>query len=84
MYQALKVIKFNNDYFEDGDVIMVKTKDKRTIIGSVVIDSYSGSVSDSHSLALDTSEQYHQKRTFIHPKDILDIQKHTEITREKD
>ena len=76
MYNYLEVIKFNNEYFEDGEVVTVTKDDGSIIVGSIMIgDKYGGSITDNSSLALDTSEKYHQKRKFIHKNEITNIQK---------
>lgn len=47
----------------------------KVIVGSVMISSYSGSFTSKSSLALDTSEKFHNKRKFIYYNDIKDIQR---------
>jgi len=50
----IEVVKFNNEYFEHGDIVAVTTNDNKVIVGSVMISCYSGSVTSKSSLALDT------------------------------
>lgn len=71
----IEVVKFNNEYFEHGDVVAVTTKNNKVIVGSVMISGYEGSFTNKSSLALDTSEKYHNKRKFIYYGDIKNIQK---------
>ncbi len=71
----IEVVKFNNEYFEHGDVVAVTTNDDKVIVGSVMISGYSGSFTSKSSLALDTSEKYHNKRKFIYYGNIKNIQK---------
>lgn len=75
MEYFIEVVKFNNEYFEHGDVVAVTTNDDKVIVGSVMISGYSGSFTSKFSLALDTSEKYHNKRKFIQYGKIKNIQK---------
>lgn len=76
MYNYLEVIKFNNEYFEDGEIVAVTKEDGSVIVGSIMIgNKYSGSITDNSSLVLDISEKYHQKRKFIYKNEIINIQK---------
>lgn len=76
MYKYLEVIKFNDDYYEDGEVIAITKEDGSVTVGSIIIGStYDGSVSNNHLIALDISEKYHQKRAFIYAKEIKNIQR---------
>lgn len=71
----IEVVKFNNEYFEHGDVVALTTNDNKVIVGSVMISDYSGSFTSKSSLALDISEKYHNKRKFIRYSEIKSIQK---------
>lgn len=71
----IKVVKFDNEYFENGDVVAVTTNDNKVTVGSVMISGYESSFTSKSSLALDTSEKYHNKRKFIYYGDIKNIQK---------
>lgn len=75
MEYFIEVVKFNNEYFEHGDVVAVTTNDNKVTVGSVIISGYSGSFTSKSSLALDISEKYHNKRKFIYYGDIKSIQK---------
>lgn len=76
MYKYLEVIKFNDTYFEDGDVIAITKEDGNVIVGSIIIgNKYSGSTTNANTIALDISEKYHEKRTFVYMKEIKNIQK---------
>lgn len=71
----IEVVKFNNEYFEHGDVVAVTTNDNKVIVGSVMMSGCGGSFTSKSSLALDISEKFHNKRKFIYYKDIKNIQK---------
>ena len=75
MYSFKEVVKFNDDYFEDKDIVAVTKTDGTVTVGRIMIGDYNGSVTCSHCLALDISEKYQQKRTFINHKDIKNIQR---------
>lgn len=75
MYSFKEVVKFNDNYFEDKDIVVVTKTDGSVIVGGIIIGDYSGSVTCSHYLALDVSEKYQQKRTFINHRDIENIQR---------
>lgn len=76
MYNFIEVIKFNNNYFEDGDVVVIAKIDGTVIVGSIMIGNrYGGFVTDENLLVLDTSEKYLQHREFVYSKDIQNIQK---------
>lgn len=76
MYSFKEVIKFNSEYFEEGDVVAVTKEDETVVVGAIMIDqTHGGTTSDNHALTLDISEKYHQKRTFIKPKEIKNIQR---------
>lgn len=71
----IEVVKFNNEYFEHGDVVAVTTNDNKVIVGSVMMSGCGGSFTSKSSLALDISEKFHNKRKFIYYNDIKNIQK---------
>lgn len=71
----IEVVKFNNEYFEHGDVVAVTTNDNKVIVGSVMMSGCGGSFTNKSSLALDISEKFHNKRKFIYYNDIKNIQK---------
>lgn len=75
MNYFIEVVKFNNEYFEHGDVVAVTTNDNKVIVGSVMMDGCGGSFTSKFSLALDTSEKFHNKREFIYYENIKNIQK---------
>lgn len=75
MYDFIEVIKFNHNYFEDGDIVEITKNDDSVIVGGIIIGNYSGSATDGNCITLDVSEKYHQKRTFIYPREIKNIQK---------
>lgn len=75
MYDFIEVIKFNDKYFENGDIVAITKNDDSVIVGGIMIGNYNGSVTDDNCIALDVSEKYHQKRAFIYPREIKNIQK---------
>ena len=75
MYSFKSVVKFENNYFEDRDVVVVTTNDETVIVGAIIIESYGGSITSNNVLVLDISEKYQEKRTFINSKEIKNIQK---------
>lgn len=76
MYNFLEVVKFDNVYLEDGEVVIVTKTDGSIIVGSIMIgDRCGGSITDKGLLVLDISEKYHQKRKFIYKNEIANIQK---------
>lgn len=75
MYKFVSVVKFNDQYFEDKDVVVITKNDDSVAVGAIIIEGRNGSVTDNNYIALDISEKYHQKRCFIYTNDIRSIQK---------
>jgi hypothetical protein len=76
MYEYINVVKFNNEYFEYGDVVAVTMEDGSIKVGSVVI-GYDDTpfVSNYWNLALDISEKYHTKILKLKKDKIKNIQR---------
>lgn len=79
MYKLIKVIKFNDQYFENGDVVAVTTKDNSVAVGGIIIsDRY---INDDYNtttdwnLYINTSERYKTNIKRINYQDIINIQK---------
>ena len=75
MEYFIKVVKFNNEYFEHGNLVAVTTNDDKVIVGSIMMNGCGGSFTSNSSLALDISEKFHSKRKFIYYSDIKNIQR---------
>lgn len=74
MCKLINVIKFNDNYFEYGDEVVVTKKDNSVIVGSIMIEDGYGNV-DHSLLYIDISEKYHRKVDIIIMSDIVNIQK---------
>lgn len=74
MYNFMSVVKFNDQYFEHGDEVIVTKNDDSAIVGSIIIDDENHK-SSRYDLYLDVSEKYHRKTEYIHYKSIKNIQK---------
>lgn len=74
MYTFKKVIKFNGQYFEHGNKIVVTKEDGTVIVGRIIIGEHGSSITSDYLLVLDVSEKYHQKRAYVYPKNIINIQ----------
>ena len=78
MYKVIKVVKFNDKYFEHEDEIVVTKKDGSVKVGSLNMrkdyeeDYYT---TDNWRVCLDISEKYHKKMEMIGKDDIETIQK---------
>ena len=68
MYRLINVVKFNDQYFEHGDEVVVTKNDNS------VIDREENKSSD-WNLCLDVSEKYHKRTECINYKNIKNIQK---------
>lgn len=75
MYEIIRAVKFNGEYFENGDVVAVTTDDGKVIVGAVMIKNFDNSDTSDSSLVLDISEKYHSKDTYVYKKNIKNIQK---------
>lgn len=75
MYNYIEVIKFNDNYFEKGDVVVVTKNNGTVVVGSVIIGEREGESTSKYTIVLDVSEKYHQKREYISVYDIENIQK---------
>lgn len=76
MCKLIKAIKFNDEYFENEQVVVVTKENGEVIVGSVLLLDYNGgSVTSERTLVIDTSEKFHNKRTFISFDKIKNIQK---------
>lgn len=75
MYKFMSVVKFNNQYFEHGDEVVVTKKDNSAIVGSIVIEDADNNKTTYWTLYLDTSEKYHKNIISIKRCDIESIQK---------
>ena len=61
MTKLISVVKFDDKYFENGDVISVTTTDEKVYVGSVIIESYTiqnGLRTDAHFLTIDVSDNF--------------------------
>lgn len=74
MYEFMSVIKFNGQYFEHGDEVVITKNDNSVIIGSILINGIDDDTNCS-LLYIDISEKYHKKIDAILGKDIINIQK---------
>lgn len=75
MYRLINVVKFNDQYFEHGDEVVVTKNDDSAIVGSMIINDREENKSSDWTLCLDVSEKYHKKTECINYKDIKNIQK---------
>lgn len=75
MYEVIRVIKFNGEYFENDDVVAVTTNDGKVIVGAVMIRDSDVSPTNNNILVLDISEKYHYKKISIYCNSIKNIQK---------
>ncbi len=76
MYKYMIVIKFNDQYFEHGDEVVVTKKDNSVVAGSIIIkDCNNDYCSNDWNLRLDVSEKYHKNMIEINTKNIVNIQK---------
>lgn len=79
MYKLIQVVKFNNEYFEEGEVVEVETTNKGNIVGSILIHNNKRGC-ENHStcdtyLFLDISEKFHQKFISVSNDNIISIKK---------
>ena len=76
MCNLLKVIKFNEEYFDNGQVVVVTKENGEVNVGSVLLLDYDGGiVTSNHCLVLDTSEKFHHERAYIDFKEIANVQR---------
>lgn len=75
MYEFMSVVKFNGQYFEHGDEVVITKNDNSIIVGSIVIKGDDGNRTNHWHLCLDTSEKYHKKTDMIMESNIKSIQK---------
>lgn len=75
MYKFMSVIKFNDQYFEHGDEVVVTRNNDSAIVGSIIIDDREGHETCRWTLYLDVSEKYHKETKSINYMDIKNIQK---------
>lgn len=78
MYEVVRAVKFNGEYFENGDIVDVTLNNGKIITGSIMIANDDVSPTNNNSLALDTSDKYHSKIKYIYNSNIKNIQK-TEV-----
>lgn len=72
----MSVVKFNNEYFEHGDIISVITNDNKSFVGRLIMSEWGDSNFTCRDyIALDTSETFKQKRQFINYSNIKEIYK---------
>ncbi len=76
MCKLIEAIKFNDECFENGQVVIVTKENGEVIIGAILLQDHTGgSVTSNYSLVLDTSEKFHHESTYINFKQITNIQR---------
>ena len=69
MIKKVDTVKYNEEYFEHGDLVAVEDTNGNTTIGSIIFGydgrEYEPFPTTSHALGLDISKQFYSKKIHI-------------------